>query len=105
MTMATPRKFLLQSNHAVVVEVRIYPPVTAQLQALTVGRSARFSLRKLLRAWRNPHLLRSYQWSNVPVDFFQFLSIQFAASSKPPSRDNHRKASYSRTQQHDQGGC
>ena len=34
------------------------------------------------RAWRNPHLLRSFQ---------------------APSRDNHRKASYPRTQQRDQG--
>ena len=38
---------------------------------------------------------------NVPVDFFEFLSTEFAACSKPPSRDNHRKASYPRAQQHD----
>ena len=38
---------------------------------------------------------------NVPVDFFEFLSTKFAACSKPPSRDNHRKASYPRTQQRD----
>ena len=37
------------------------------------------------------------------VDFFEFLSIEFATCSKQPSRDNHRKASYPRTQQRDQG--
>jgi len=31
--------------------------------------------------------------------FLWFLSTKFAACSKPPSRDNHRKASYPRTQQ------
>ena len=41
--------------------------------------------------------------SNVPVDFFEFLSAEFAACSKPPSSYNHRKASYPRTQQRDQG--
>ena len=40
---------------------------------------------------------------NIPVDFFEFLSTKFAACSKPPSRDNHRKASYPRMQQRDQG--
>ena len=34
----------------------------------------------LLRAWRNPNLLRSFQWSiNVGVDFFEFISTEFAA--------------------------
>ena len=37
--------------------------------------------------------------SNIPVDFFLFLSTEFAAYSKPPSRDNHRKASHPRAQQ------
>ena len=46
--------------------------------------------------------LRSFQWSNVPVDFFELLSTEFAACSKSQSRDNHRKASYPRTQQRDQ---
>ena len=33
--------------------------------------------------------------SNHPiVNFFEFLSNEFAACSKPPSRDNDRKASY-----------
>ena len=34
---------------------------------------------------------------------FDFLPHKFAACSNPPSRDNHRKASYPRTQQRDQG--
>ena len=40
--------------------------------------------------------------SNVPVDFFEFLSTKFAACSKPPSRDNY-KTSYPRAQQRDEG--
>ena len=34
---------------------------------------------------------------------FDFFLHKFAACSKPLSRDNHRKASYPRTQQRDQG--
>ena len=34
---------------------------------------------------------------------FDFFPHKFAACSKPPSRDNHCKASYPRTQQRDQG--
>ena len=41
--------------------------------------------------------------SDDPVDFFEFLSTEFAAYSKLPSIDNHRKASFPRTQQRDQG--
>ena len=44
----------------------------------------------------------SYDSINVSVDFFEYLFSEFAACSKPPSRDNHRKASYLRTQQYDQ---
>ena len=29
---------------------------------------------------------------NVSVDIFKFLPTKFAACSKPPIRDNHRKA-------------
>ena len=39
----------------------------------------------------------------VHVEFFVFLPTEFAACSKPPSTDNHRQASYPRTQQYDQG--
>ena len=41
--------------------------------------------------------------SKVPVDFFEFLSTEFAAWSKPPSRDNHCKVSFARTQKRKQG--
>ena len=34
--------------------------------------------------------------SNVSVDFFEFLPTEFAACSKPPSKDNYRKAFYPR---------
>ena len=67
-------------------------------QTLTNGQSAHFSLQWLLCAWRNPNLRRSYQRSNVSVDFFEFLFTKFAACSKPPSRDNHHKSLYPRTQ-------
>ena len=36
---------------------------------------------------------------NVPMDFFEFLCPEFAACSKLPSRNNHRKASYPKMQQ------
>ena len=62
-----------------------------QRQTLTIGRYEHFSLQYLLRVWRNPHLLRSFQWPNVPVEFLAFLSTEFATSSKPPSRDKNRK--------------
>ena len=63
--------------------------------------SARFiALSRLL--WGILTCLRFY-WSNIPVEFSEFLSTEFAACSKPPSRDNHSKASYPRTQQRNQG--
>ena len=40
---------------------------------------------------------------NVPEGFFEFLSTEYAACSKSPSKDNHRKASFPRTKQRDQG--
>ena len=73
-----------------VVDVHIYPPVTGQCQTLTIVRSAHFSLQWLLRDWKSPQLLRSFQWSSVSVDFIEFLSTEFSACSKPPSRDNCR---------------
>ena len=88
--------------HVVVVVVHIYLTVTRQRRTLTVGRSAHFSLQWLRRGWRNSHLLRSFQLLNVPMNFFEFLSAEVAACSKPPSRDNHCKANYPRTQQRDQ---
>ena len=98
------------NSHLVVVVVvvaHIYP-VTGQRQTLTCWtiRILFIILTTVLRDWRNPHLLKSFRWFNVPVDFSEFLSTEFAACSKPPSKDtsNDRTASYPRTQQHDQGG-
>ena len=45
-----------------------------------------FLLLWLLHDWRNSHLLRNFLWSNVPVDFFEFLSTKFAACSKLRNR-------------------
>ena len=42
--------------------------------------------------------------TRLRVDHFPSFPRKFAACSKPPSRDNYRKASYPRTQQRDQGG-
>ena len=63
-----------------------------------------FSLRQLLGAGRNPHRHKRFQWSNVLVDFFEFLSAEFAACLKPLSRDNYCKVSYPKTQQR-RPGC
>jgi len=48
--------------------------------------------------WTNPHPLRSCLFSNFPL-FLWLLTIEFAAYSKPPSRENYRKEPYPRTQQ------
>ena len=45
----------------------------------------------------------SFELSNVPVVLSKFLSTEFAGCSKPPSKDNHLKASYPTMQQCDQG--
>ena len=44
--------------------------------------------------------LTSVQVFRLTFDFFPY---KFAACSKPQNKDNHRKASYPRTQQRDQG--
>ena len=84
---------IMRTRFVVVVVAHIHPPVTGQLQTLNIERSTHFSLQWLLRSWWNPHLLKSFQWSNVSVDFFELLPTEFASFSKPPSRDNYRKAS------------
>jgi len=48
--------------------------------------------------WTNPHPLRSYPFSSFSVVLW-LLTTEFAACSKPPSRDNHRKTPYPKTQQ------
>ena len=43
------------------------------------------------RTW-NPRLFKDFWSHNVLVDLFEFLSIEFIACSKLPSRDIHLKA-------------
>ena len=69
--------------------VHLYPPITRK--------------RRCAIFWTNPHSLRSWPFSKISCWRFDFFPRKFAACSKPPSRDNYRKASYSRTQQRDQG--
>ena len=55
--------------------------------------------------WSNPHPLRSWQFSTFSSRrLTSIFPRKFAACSKPPSRGNHRKASYPRTLKRDQGG-
>ena len=72
----------------------IDPPVTRQRQALTVARSAHFIV-ITVSCLAFPAIQRFCGFFRIPVH-------KFAGCSKPPSRDNHRKASYPRTQQCDQ---
>ena len=44
-------------------------------------------------------MLWSFLGSDVSVNYLKFLSTEFVAYLKSPSGDNHRKASYPRTQQ------
>ena len=69
--------------------VHLYPPITRK--------------RRCAMFWTNPHPLRSWPCSKLSYWRFDFFPRKFAACLKPPSRDNHRKASYPRTQQRDQG--
>ena len=69
--------------------VHLYPPITRK--------------RRCAIFWTNPHPLRSWPFSKLSCWRFDFFPRKFAACSKPPSRDNHRKASHPRTQQRDQG--
>ena len=65
---------------SVVVIVHFYPPVTGQFQTLNIGQSVHFLLQGQLRAWRNPHLLKSFQCFNVSLGFVKFFFTEFAAS-------------------------
>jgi len=64
--------------------VSVYPPVT---------RTQRW--RYILDESASARVFSIFEFS---VYFFDFLPLKFAACSKPPSRDNHRKAPYPRTQ-------
>ena len=69
--------------------VHLHPPITRK--------------RRCAMLWTNPHPLRSWPFSKLSCWHFDFFPRKFATCSKPPSRDNYRKASYPRTQQRDQG--
>ena len=69
--------------------VHLYPPITRK--------------RRCTMFWTNPQPLKSWPFSKLSCWGFDFFPRKFAACSKPPSRDNYRKASYPRTQQRDQG--
>ena len=69
--------------------VHLYPPITRK--------------RRCAIFWTNPHPLRSWPFSKLSCWHFDFFPRKFVACSKPPSRDNYRKASYPRTHQRDQG--
>ena len=91
----------------IVAGVHVCLPVNGQRQPKILVWSAFFLWRWLFRARRNQHLLRSFHWFDFHMNLFEYwicsLSIEFAACLKPPSKDNHRKASYARTQHRDQG--
>ena len=42
--------------------------------------------------------LKRFYWSNVSVNFFEFLSIEIAAKPNTTKHDNQRKPSFSRMQ-------
>ena len=75
--------------YLIIVEL-VYRPVTGQRQTLTNGRSAYFialttwSLEESAPAYEFPAIQGSCQFLR------EFLSTEFAACLKPPSRDNYR---------------
>ena len=99
------QKIIISCNNKYLVT--IIATVTGQRQTLIVGRPAHFFLAMTTgTSWLEesaPTVLRSFQRSNVPVNFFEFLPTESAACSEPPSRDNSRKAFYPRTHQRNQG--
>ena len=82
------------------VVVHIYPFFIGHRQTLTVEdphtfQSVNYFLFGKIRACQRVSL--------NSLIIFEFLSTDFCACSKTPSRDNHYKASYARTQLRDQG--
>ena len=83
--------FFLFLKRFIIVDwlLHLYPPITRK------------------RRWSYPldetppaQKLTIFPAFHLTFDFFQH---KFSACSEPPSRDNHRKRSYPRTQQRDQG--
>ena len=83
------QKFALVRSWLIDWLVHLYPPITRKRRCAMLRTS--------------PHPLRSWPFSKLSCWRFDFFPRKFAACSKPPSRDNYRKASYPRTQQRDQG--
>ena len=83
--------------------MHIYSPFTVRAATLTIGRSAYFAamtssrLEESTPAYKFP-VIQCFRW----VSANSYLR-KFADCLKPPSRENHRKASYQRGQQRDQG--
>ena len=61
--------FGLEIFHFILTSFKFHIEISIPYHALTIGQSAHFLLQLLLCARRNPHLLRSFQHSNVPEDF------------------------------------
>ena len=89
----------------VVVVAHIYPPVTRQHQTLynLLDDPHTFHYQNYFVIGGIHSYIGVSNKSNVPVDFFEFLSTEFAACLKPSSRDNHREASYPKMQRRDLG--
>ena len=85
----------------VAVVAHLYAPVIGQRETLNIGRSAHFLLTTSWLEESAPAL--DLPGIPFPVNFFECLSTEFAAGSKPRSTNNHYKASYTRTQQRHQG--
>ena len=103
-----------KKKRKLVVVAHIYPPVTGQRQTLTywtirtlfittvtlwLEESAHAYEFPMIQCFRGFPRVLVFLWissSSCPLNLL-------LACSKPPSRDNHRKASYPRTQQRDQG--
>ena len=52
--------------------------------------------------WKDPHVIKSFQWCKVVEDFLKLSSTKFSACLMPP-RDYHRKVSYPRKQHRQKG--
>ena len=59
--------------------VHIYPPVTGQRPTQSAERSAHCFIAKSNLCQRILHLLKNSTNSNIPLDFVEFSSTEFAA--------------------------
>ena len=75
----------------VVVLVYVYSLFTGQRRTLSIEQSAHVSLWQL--AYFINGCIRTCLGVSIDIIHLFLLSTEFAACWKPPSRDNHRKAS------------